>query len=257
MGQAALARRRSGRQHAGAAIRRTPEQKPMRLKTLCSLALLATLTLVGLPARAMDYFLAIPGIPGESTDRDHRDWIDLASFHWGLHADPDGGKPFVSDFRWTQGVDRSVPLIFLGVASGTRYDSATLDVSTRRPDGSVLGVFFQMIFEDVRLSSLDIEGDAELRAAASLGGGRLTLNYRPLTKDGELGEPVSAFFDFNKGTLSGDPLALQGLFLSGGGFDIDLLPPPVPEPATGLLLSAGLGLLLRRTRPRRSQTQES
>ncbi len=32
---------------------------------------------------AVDYFLKIDGIAGESTDDKHKEWIDVLSFSWG------------------------------------------------------------------------------------------------------------------------------------------------------------------------------
>ncbi|MCC6131760.1 MAG: type VI secretion system tube protein Hcp, partial [Acidobacteria bacterium] len=32
---------------------------------------------------AVDYFLKIEGVPGESQDEQHKDWIDMMSWSWG------------------------------------------------------------------------------------------------------------------------------------------------------------------------------
>jgi type VI protein secretion system component Hcp len=39
---------------------------------------------------ALDIFLKVAGIKGESTDDQHREEIDVASFSWGLEAAPIG-----------------------------------------------------------------------------------------------------------------------------------------------------------------------
>ena len=54
-------------------------------------------------AGAADYFLSIDGIPGESVERDHRDWIEVLSYSWGASSTAGtgsgtgAGKATVSD----------------------------------------------------------------------------------------------------------------------------------------------------------------
>jgi type VI secretion system secreted protein Hcp len=63
---------------------------------LCALLVLAAALppLAGAQARAVatpatttaavDYFLKLDGIPGESTDKDHKGWIEISSYSWGV-----------------------------------------------------------------------------------------------------------------------------------------------------------------------------
>ena len=41
---------------------------------------------------AFDAFIKIDGIPGESTDDKHKDWIEILSFHWGVSQPSSGGR---------------------------------------------------------------------------------------------------------------------------------------------------------------------
>ncbi|HEX2011146.1 MAG TPA: type VI secretion system tube protein Hcp, partial [Roseateles sp.] len=130
------------------------------------------LTLCTSAVWANDYFLKIDGIDGESTRENFEKWIDINAFSWGVvnpAASPSGGgagKASFSDLSWSQMVDKSVVPIFLGVASGKHYKDATLSVvgsgETQRP-------FFQMVFKDAQLTSLQTSGGGDaLQAMASL-----------------------------------------------------------------------------------------
>jgi type VI secretion system secreted protein Hcp len=210
--------------------------------------------LAGPAAAANDMFLKIDGINGESVDRAHDKWIDVYSFSWGLSnagsvigGGGGTGKASFSDLSWMQKVDASTVPIFIGVAKGTHYPKATLDITRDIGHGSPQ-TFFQMVFEDLSLTSLQLSGasggDVPL-ASASLMGSKLTMNYWPQKKDGSLDKVITGSWDLKKATggFTGDINALTGLFLSGGTItDLADLPLPtaVPEPQSWALLLLGL-----------------
>ena len=123
-------------------------------------------------AAGVNYFLKIGDIAGGSVDNKHSAWIDIDSFSWGIsNTSPIGhggggqiGKAVFSPFSWTQQLDKSVPPMFVGVASGTRYKNATLDVT--RSGGKSSDVFFKMSFDDVLLSKIDIAGAGAIPGVA-------------------------------------------------------------------------------------------
>ena len=211
------------------------------------------LATAGLAQAANDYFLQIDGVPGESTDKDHKDWIDIESFSWGLtlitSAGGGGGtgKASFSDLAWTQHVDVSTPKWFLAVATGKHVKTVTLDVV--KVNGGRNDSFFQMIFNDTLGSSLHISGGGDLFASASMtSGDTVKLRYRPQDDKGGFGAWVEGSFDIkansSTATFSGDETVLLGLFGSGGSIAFDAgAVTPVPEPASALLLLGGLAAL--------------
>lgn len=207
-----------------------------------------TFTVFGMGASgaqaAAVYFLQIDGINGESTDRNHKDWIDIDSFSWGVsnsgtvgtRGGASSGKTVFSPFSWTQQVDKSVPPMLVGVASGKHYQDATLDVSQATAKST--GVFFQMKFDDVLLTNLDIAGTGGVPGVAgALVYSKITMTYRPQNADGSLGAPIIGGWDLKKDAAAaffGSPDVLQGLFLAGP------TPSAVPVPAAVWLFGSGL-----------------
>ncbi len=191
---------------------------------------------------ASTYYLQFDGMDGESVNKDHRNWIDVDSFYWGITkpapvgSRPRGGAAVGSPFSWTQGLDKSVPQLFTGLARGKFYPRVTFEVEST---GESPAVFFRMVFDTVALTSLDLTGTGDtIWAAGSFVYDKLTMSYRPQNGDGSLGGWVEGAFDFSEGaaaTFSGSPEVLVGLMLAG--------PSAVPAPAAVWLLGTGvLGL---------------
>ncbi len=202
------------------------------------------------------YFLQIGDIKGESVDKNHKDWIDINSFSWGIsNSGPVGsggggssGKAIFAPLSWTQQLDKSVPSLFLAVASGTHFKNATLDVQQSGVKSS--GVFFQMSFDDVIVTSLGLSGAGDVPSVnATLNSSKITMTYRPQKADGSLGTAVIGGWDLKKNAADaffGSPEVLHGLLLAGPG------PSAVPVPAAVWLFGSGLlgliGIARRSTR---------
>lgn len=184
---------------------------------------------------AVDYFLRIGDIKGESIEKGHKDWIDINSFSWNITntgtTQYGGGRATFAPFSWTQQLDKSVPPMFVGVASGKRYPRATLDV---QDTAKSTGVFFQMEFDDVLLTQLNITGSGGYPdVAAAFEFSKITMTYRPTNLDGSLGAPIVGGWDMkSNNTFFGSAEVLEGLFLAE--------PSPVPLPPAVWLFGAGL-----------------
>lgn len=235
----------------------------MRAVTLSSRGILtsiAVLIVFGIStgtASASSYYLKIGDIKGESKERNHKDWIDVDSFYWGITRNAtvgtgSGGRGAAigSPLSWTQWLDSSVPQLFSGVATGKRFQDATLDVAAETTDAGRI-VYFQMLFEDVSLTALNLNGaggnSEGVRAAGALVYSKLVMTYWPLDNNGRVGAPITGTWDFSDGAsaaFSGSPEVLEGLILAG--------PSAVPAPAAVWLLGTGLlGLMGSAWRSRR------
>jgi len=82
---------------------------------------------------AVDIFIKIDGIPGESTDRDHRDEIEASSYSWGetntgAHAFAGGGgagRVSMQDLHFTTTVSKASPSLMLHCATGQHIKNAS------------------------------------------------------------------------------------------------------------------------------------
>lgn len=108
---------------------------------------------------AVDYFLKITGITGESRDSKHKGEIELLSFSWGAanstHVATGGhaaGKVTFQDFEFTKLFDKASPQIFLKLVSGGNITSMTL--SARKASNSEVANpdFMKVVFSNVLIS---------------------------------------------------------------------------------------------------------
>jgi type VI secretion system secreted protein Hcp len=113
---------------------------------------------------AVEYFLKIDGIEGESTNLKHKGEIDVLSWSWGethsgtaAHGGAGAGKVSMQDFHFTKHTDKASPTLFLAVASGKHFIKAVLTASRKVGDGTQ--DFFKLTFTDLLFSSFEIGGN--------------------------------------------------------------------------------------------------
>ena len=85
---------------------------------------------------AVDMFIKIGDINGESVDKTHAKSIDVLAWSWGLSnsgtahmgAGAGAGKVNVQDLSFTKYVDSASPVLLMAGCKGTHYDKAKLTV---------------------------------------------------------------------------------------------------------------------------------
>src|SRR5437763_14257572 len=85
---------------------------------------------------AVDMFLKIDGVDGESKDKQHAKEIDVLAWSWGLSnsgsahvgGGAGAGKVNVQDLSFTKYIDKASPDLMLGACNGKHYDNALLTV---------------------------------------------------------------------------------------------------------------------------------
>ena len=85
---------------------------------------------------AVDMFLKLGDVKGESVDNKHKDEIDVLSWSWGMtqsatthHGSGGGaGKVAVHDLHITKKVDKSSPVLTLACCTGKHYKEALFTV---------------------------------------------------------------------------------------------------------------------------------
>jgi type VI secretion system secreted protein Hcp len=151
---------------------------------------------------AVDYFLKIDGIEGESTDAKHVNWIDVDSWSWGENqplqpASGGGGgagKVHVRDFVFAARVSKASPKLFLACASGTHLTEARL---VGRKAGKGQQEFLTWTFSDILVSSYETGGtEASLPLdSVSLNFSKVSVAYKAQKADGSLDAAVTAGWD--------------------------------------------------------------
>jgi type VI secretion system secreted protein Hcp len=108
---------------------------------------------------AVDMFLKLDGIKGESVDKTHKDEVDLLAWSWGLsnsgtfHQGDGGGagKANFQDISFTKWVDKSTPDLHYACASGKHIPKVKLTV---RKAGDNPLEYLTYEFEKVLVSSI-------------------------------------------------------------------------------------------------------
>ena len=148
---------------------------------------------------AVDYFLKIDGIPGESTDSKHKDEIVLTSFAFGvsnagsLSSGGGGGEGKASfhDFNFTHKFDKASPLLMLACASGKHIPTATMTARKAGGRGGFEFLFIKMNDVLVTSSQTQASGDDFPTEAVSLAFAKIEVDYKPQKANGSLGAATS------------------------------------------------------------------
>lgn len=152
---------------------------------------------------AVDYFLKIDGIDGESTDNKHKNEIDVESWSWGetqtgTHAGGGGGgagKVTMQDFHFVMKVNKASPKLLLACATGQHIKKAVLTV---RKAGGDQQEYMTYTFSDLLVSSYQTGGATESVVPTdqiSLNFSKIEVEYKPQKADGSLDAPVKAGYD--------------------------------------------------------------
>ncbi len=154
---------------------------------LCLAALLFTL-----PAQAaVDMFLDLPTIPGESQDRIYTNKVDVLAWSWGMtqsgsmHVGGGGGAGAVTiqDLSITKYVDKASPKLMLACANGGQMPSAFLIL--RR--GGSTNRYIKITMEQVIVTGVSTGGsggDDRLVENVTLNFARVKFEYFAIKADG-------------------------------------------------------------------------
>lgn len=158
---------------------------------------------------AVDYFLKIDGIAGESQDSKHKDEIDLESWSWGAtqqgtHAGGGGGgagKVNMQDFAFVMTVNKASPLLMFACSNGEHIKSALL---TCRKAGKEQQEYLKIKLSDLLVSSYQTGGSSGSvvpTESISLNFSKVEFEYYPQNAKGGLDAKVFKYWDLktNKG----------------------------------------------------------
>jgi len=153
---------------------------------------------------AMDMFLKLDKIKGESVADGHTDEIDLLSYSWGMsqsgsmHTATGGGvaKVNVNDIVFTHMVDASSPALAQACCKGTHLDSAVLTL--QKAGGDKLA-YLTVTMNDVLVTQVShgsSTGDERISESFSLNFAKFKVSYQPQdAKGAKKGGAIDFGFD--------------------------------------------------------------
>lgn len=169
------------------------------------LALLYAVPFFTVPGNAAGY-IKIDGIVGESTSKDHKEWIDIENVQLAasraISPPGEGGgrtasRPILSDVAIIKNVDKSSPLLFTEAVLGSGGKNAEIHL-TRAISTGEERVYMKLRLYDILVSSLATSGSDLLTESVGLNYLKIEMEYTPYTADGVPLEPVQSSYDLTE-----------------------------------------------------------
>jgi type VI secretion system secreted protein Hcp len=116
---------------------------------------------------AVDYFLKLDTVDGESTDKDHKNQIQLLSFSWGASntssvagtGGSGAGKVDLSDFSVMTFFDKATPKLFKNITKGTHFKTGNVEAVKSGSDGKP---YLKLDFKEMFCTSLQMSASNEI-----------------------------------------------------------------------------------------------
>jgi len=141
---------------------------------------------------AMDMFIKIGDLKGESRDKVHVGEIDVLAWSWGasnsgsahVGGGAGAGKVHVQDLSFTKYVDKTTPALLLACCNGKHYTDATLVV---RKAGEKPLEYITVKLSEVLVTSISeggSGGEDRLTENVTLNFAKVDYSYKPQKVDG-------------------------------------------------------------------------
>ena len=155
---------------------------------------------------AVDMFLMIEGVDGESQDEAHADEIDILTYSFGasnsgtahMGGGAGAGKVSVQDLSITKYVDKATPNLFLFCCNGKHVPECVLVV---RKAGEDPLEYIKMTMTDCLITAVvtsAAQGQERLTENVSINFAKFELEYTPQTAEGAGEAPVIMGWDIAK-----------------------------------------------------------
>ena len=151
---------------------------------------------------AVDMFIQIGDLKGESRDKVHAGKIDVLAWSWGssnsgsahMGGGAGAGKANVQDLSFTKYIDKCSPSLMLACCKGSHYPTATLIV--RKAGGKPLE-YLTITLTEVLISSVSTGGSGsqdQLTENVSLNFAKVKVDYVEQKADGTEGDKPTMTF---------------------------------------------------------------
>jgi type VI secretion system secreted protein Hcp len=153
---------------------------------------------------AVDMFLKLNGVAGESKDKTHTKEIDILAWTWGMSnsgsahvgGGAGSGKVSVQDLSVTKYIDSSSAQIMLSCCDGTHFDTALLTV--RKAGGADPVEYLKINLQEVLITSVATGGeggDDRLTENVTLNFAKVKVEYLPQEAKGGKGNMIPFSWD--------------------------------------------------------------
>jgi len=161
---------------------------------------------------AVEIFLKLDGIDGESEKKGAEGWIEIFSFSNGA-SNPSSvafgtgsgaGKVDISSLSLQKQLDKSSPLLFQKCCQGTHVATGHMIVR-ESTGGATTETYFQYDMTEVFVDSISWGGAAgggKPSESVSLSAKSLTVTYWPQDSTGKLGSKIPFGWDVSKNTTA-------------------------------------------------------
>ena len=145
-------------------------------------------------------YLKVGWILGESTEINHKDWIEILAFNWSETMQTGGetsSRPIPKEFHFVKIFDRSSPSLLSCLNKGQLLNTATLEVTKPVVGNQVL--FIRYVFTNVLITSYQMSGDIKNSGVIdefSISFTKLKVTYTYIKPDGSSGGSYSASWDY-------------------------------------------------------------
>jgi type VI secretion system secreted protein Hcp len=141
---------------------------------------------------AVDYFLKLDGIQGESVDAHFKNEIQILSWSWGASqvssvsgtGGSGAGKADLSDFSIMTNFDKATPKFFKSVCQGAHIKSGSMTAVKSGADGKP---YLKVDFKELFVSSLQISASSEIpTVSVSFTYNEIKIDYSMQNEQGNL-----------------------------------------------------------------------
>ena len=165
---------------------------------------------------AKDMFIQIKDCDGESTDKNHTNWIEMESWSWGCEQPASGSvstggartsqrvqhRPFV----FTHPIDAASSRLIQACCKGKHIEKATVDLMRATGDGNST-LYMQFELNDLVITKVEVATNAKNDGLplerVEITYGKITWTYTQMDhKTGKAGGKITASHDLSTNTVA-------------------------------------------------------
>jgi type VI secretion system secreted protein Hcp len=157
---------------------------------------------------AVDFFLKLDAINGESTDSNHKDEIALLSFSWGASQSTSvagtggsgAGKANLADLSIMKHYDAASAPMYKALLTGTHIKTGVLSASKAGSNGKP---FMKISMEELFVTSIQISGSSETpMESVSFSYNKIKTEYFQQDETGNLAAKAPVSYDLKANKVS-------------------------------------------------------